>query len=561
MRGFLRETYSYAILLVVLFAIASIAVWQTLTYLGEHLPPDNYQIVAILIWTQTLGFMLIAGAFGLWAVQFSAQAESRRRIGRIVDGMDYLHDGLLSVDRRGRINGSNPAARDLAGDAFATPIPIRKVFPCLSADDETLLLSSRAPTELERVFTSHGEARMLRYRSQPLEGMTLVLLSDVTAMTAQRRHNRHVARLQLIGQIARGVAHDFNNILCAISGHASLLQRLPPGSPDMNASIRTIAQSVERGSALATHLLELARPSAATENAGLDHDWLHLAAETLRNSLPAHWHVELRTERLPPVSLSSLQMEQLILNIGLQIAEVSREPGTLRVFAAPPSSRVHLYDVEDLYAVVVLISRTDLGQLIESNADFVIKPLGDAGVILSLIRTMVEEAGGALQYLLPPGIEPIYRILLPKGEVLPVSPLDTSRKGPLAELGALVAGWSILSGSGGSKYLSHEQKLESLGVRLHRADSVPAILREISDTTQFDAALLDKTLLTKEGQGVLRAIQRLAPTTGIVVLGEEAPASRDPAAGVVFLQENPDLQSLLVALVEARSQAAKRRGQ
>jgi hypothetical protein len=98
MKGFLRETHKYAILLIVLLAIASIAVWQTLSYLQERLATPEFSIVGSLVWILTLGFMLIAGAFGLVATRSSAQREGRRRVGQLVDAMDYMHGPCHRVE-------------------------------------------------------------------------------------------------------------------------------------------------------------------------------------------------------------------------------------------------------------------------------------------------------------------------------------------------------------------------------------------------------------------------------------------------------------------------------
>ena len=81
MRFFHRETWGYAVLLIVLFAIAAVAVSQILVYLEYHTTADFKVVTSVMI-ALTLGFMLIAGAFGIWAIQFAGAAESRRRIGR-----------------------------------------------------------------------------------------------------------------------------------------------------------------------------------------------------------------------------------------------------------------------------------------------------------------------------------------------------------------------------------------------------------------------------------------------------------------------------------------------
>ena len=132
------ETWGYAALLVILFMIASVAVVQIISYLETHLAPfapGPARVIAMLVWTLTIGFMFIAGAFGLWTVKFSAEAESRRRVGRFVDAMNYLSDGLIAVDSRGRITGSNPVANRLAQGTISRHATMDKAFPNLTPQD------------------------------------------------------------------------------------------------------------------------------------------------------------------------------------------------------------------------------------------------------------------------------------------------------------------------------------------------------------------------------------------------------------------------------------------
>jgi len=326
MRHISRETLGYAVLLVILFAIATLAVWSTLSYLRDNIAHDEFRVAAVLVWSLTLGFMLIAGAFGLWAIQFAAEAEGRRRVGRFVDAMDYLQDGLLAVDSKGNVTGANPAARALAHADAVKDKTLREVFDCLSEEDTAMLLTPAEPQEVERRSAQGEMARVLRFRSQPSEGLSLILLSDVTSMNARRQHSRQVARLQLIGQIARGVAHDFNNLLCAISGHASLLSRMPPGSPELAGSVRAIAQSVEKGSSLAGHLLQLSRTEGMGAASRSVRESVQAAAESLRNSLSIDWRVEFQVGDMPALALSGAQVEQIVLNLGLLVADASSQP-------------------------------------------------------------------------------------------------------------------------------------------------------------------------------------------------------------------------------------------
>ena len=128
MRFLKAQTWSYAILLIVLFSIASLAVWATISYLEEHVPLSVYTVFAVLMWTITLGFMLIAGAFGLWAIRFAAESESRRRIGLLVDAMGLRRPrwqgeancAIEASERMGRTTGIQRmiCGRACGGDAI-----------------------------------------------------------------------------------------------------------------------------------------------------------------------------------------------------------------------------------------------------------------------------------------------------------------------------------------------------------------------------------------------------------------------------------------------------------
>lgn len=562
MKGFLKETYNYAILLVILFGIASIAVWQTLTYLHEHVPVENFGVVAALVWSLTLGFMLIAGSFGLWAIQFSSLAESRRRISQIVDAMDYFRDGLLVLDRKGRVMGANPSARELARTLPERgPIPLDKAFPFLSDEDRELLLQSRSPVEIERPCAAGEQSRVIRFRSQPADGVTLVLLSDITTAAAQRRHNRQAAQLQLIGQISRGVAHDFNNILCAISGHASLIGRLPPGSPDSADSLKAIAQSVERGSELAIHLLALARPATAADPHAVEHECVRLASEQLRNSLPPHWRIETRIEKIPPVSMSGLQLEQVILHMGLHAADGAAGASVMRILAGPPSADSFLFDVSNEYAGVVLISVADVVALQSQATEFTVQPVVDSGVIVSVVRSMIEGAGGALQRLVARDKPAIFRIALPRGERTEgagSSALGTQSPDIARDLSSLVLGWSILLAHSPARHSVTEAGLRRLGLTLQRAESLPSLLSELGSGTTLHCVVVEHSLIEKESAGILRAIRRLAPQAGIVVVGADADQVQQAGTDAVAVPPNPDIQTLLIAIIESRGRSSKR---
>lgn len=557
MKPFRTQVWSYAVLLIILFAIASLAVWQTISYLERNIAHDEFRIAAATVWVLTLGFMSIAGAFGLWAIKFSTETESRRRIGRLVDSMYYLSDGLIAVDKKARITGSNPSARSMAKAELAGHETLKEAFQCLSAEDVALLLSKTGPNEVERESELTGGRQVLRFRAQQSEGLTLVLISDVTTMNAQRQRQRQIARLQLIGQIARGVAHDFNKLLCEISGHASLLTRVPPGSPEMTRSVGTITREIERGISLAGHLLELARPDIAGRSTDATAEHVEIAAGVLRDSLPEEWNVKTTIQQdIPTVGLTGMQVEQLVLNLGLLAAGATSRPGTLHVVAGTPGS-THLFDVSAVFAGVILISAAKPDVIIAGNSQKDVRDTSDeSGVILSVIRSMIEEAGGIVDVLLGADKSPIYRICLPRGNV----PSDAEDVDDLpGDLAAYVAPWSVLLAAPAREHGVWQTRLRKIGVKVEFIENITSALARIENGRNLDAMVIDRYLLGQEAGGLLKAILKLCPSAGIVVLCDDPQSeSEGLSSKIVFLQARAGQRKFLTALIEAKGLASRR---
>jgi len=553
MRAFPKGSTSYAVLLIILFAIAALAVWHTLGFLELHVDREAFPLVAVLIWSLTLGFMLIAGAFGMWAVRFAARQEIRRSIGRVVDAMDYLRDGLLAVDRRQRIQGANPGARSLSGGLAEEGVLLRDAFPFLSESDVAEILKKDEPREVAASQNVGDSLRSLRFRSQPSEGLNLVLISDVTVMEAQRMQHRQAARLQLIGQIARGVAYDFNNLLCAISGHASLLSRLPADSPEAQSSIEAIARGVERGSALAGHLLELVKPSASISFTNIAKDHIENAVNALRDTLHDAWRVEAQIQPLPAVAMTGIQIEQVITNLGLLIADAARRPGVLYVRAAPPGGEFP-FKADRTSAGILVISTVETDQIVipPESAD----TDAERGVIFSVLQSMLAEAGGGLQTIVAPNGSLACRVILPFA-----SAFEERRIIDLpADLGPYIADWTVLLGRpAAEKKDSLNSRLLELGVNVLYAENIVGILAKADSARRLDAAIVDKRLIIQETPALLKAILKLCPRAGLVVLCDD-PAVEAPelASEVVFTAAGMPPNQVILSIIEARSLAMKR---
>jgi signal transduction histidine kinase len=562
MRPLPRAVWHYVFLLIFLFTIASLAAWTTIDYLYHNITDEAYKevldVASFKVWALTMGFMFISGAFGLWAIQFSAEAESRFRVGQIVEQMDYLNDGLIVVDKKGKVTGANPASRRMAEVDAVRQVSLREMFPMLSEGDVSLLLDLGGPNELQKEMFDVGGKRTLRFRSQTEGGIVLVLISDVTKMTLREMREQQMARLELIGRIARGVAHDFTTILSGISGHSALLSRLKPGSPEMGRSVEEIASEAGKGAVLARHLLEFSRLKSAGKSTAALADHVRRASNLARVGLSPAWTIEVvADEDCPPIAFTGVEVEQMVLNTALVATDALSSPGVLRIVSGRPR-KDFLMDVGDEYAAVILVSAsTGTGRDVtmdysnETDSE-------DAGVIQSVVRSLLEQAGGSLDVFFGSDRSHIYRMVLPYGTV---ELEDSSGEALPDELRSYVSHWQVLLARDTREHDYVEEELRGMNVSVERVDNVMSALARIEKGHGLQSIVIDKNLLGDESDGLLRAIMKLCPKTGLVVLCEDPEIEpQDIMTDVVFLSRRANPAKIIKGMVEARGLAVQHQG-
>ena len=544
-----RESLGYAVLLIVLCAIAALAAHETIAFLEEKLPSlADYTIAATMIWTLTLGFMLISGAFGLWSVNFAAEAEGQRRVSKLVGTMNYILDGLITIDTRGNITGANAAALKLANSQNINKQPLIEVFSCLSPTDVKLLTNKNDLSEIEKTFFCNKKFRSLRFRSQPSKGLSLILISDVTFVQEQKDQRRQESQLQLIGEIAKGVANDFDNLLCGISADATILRKFSPNTPELQTSASRISASAEKGTLLARKLNDLAHSSSPTSSSRLPNTYIQAAIDKLQSVLSEEWNITRNIDSLLPASLTGSKLEQVILNLGIIVTDRLGYPGTLFVTAQPlPDDSPESLKERCSCIISICASENKTDPIQNSTAT---TPDNDnQGVLLSLIRSLIMEAGGSLESSNIIGRQYTFIIGLAHGQGLEQT--DTIATIP-KELAQHIATHSILLATADKKHRQLKNSLLSYGARITEIDNIITLLVELDkSSSDFNTLIFDDQLAERETETILKTITKLRPNMAILVLAEDNSTQlNNNSTNIMFIKESSTTDEIIMGMIE-----------
>jgi two-component system, cell cycle sensor histidine kinase and response regulator CckA len=191
---------------------------------------------------------------------------------RLAAVVESSEDAIVSKDLDGTIRSWNRAAERIFGYSREEMIgqPIFRIIPEeLHAEEHKLLARIRTGEHVAHYETARirkdGQRIQISLTLSPVwdrEGRLIgasAIKRDITAQQDLERQFRHSQQLDAIGQLAGGVAHDFNNILTVITGYCGLLLTRTPASDSRRDDVLGIQEAVDRAASLTQQLLAFAR--------------------------------------------------------------------------------------------------------------------------------------------------------------------------------------------------------------------------------------------------------------------------------------------------------------
>jgi PAS domain S-box-containing protein len=286
------------------------------------------------------------------------------------------------------------------------------------------------PVSQLRLCTRQGDYRMGEFAAAPQlhEGRLVGVLGiarDVTDRLSLEQQLRQAQKMEAVGRLAAGVAHDFNNILTAITGYAQLLLEDLGTADPHRADVDEIRKAADRAAALTRQLLAFSRQQILQPTV-LDLNALVSDTESMLGRLLGE-DIQLATHLVPDlgaVRADRGQVEQVVMNLAVNARDAMPQGGRLTIETAN-------VEMDDVYAghhvpvipgsyVMLAVSDTGTGMTQDTQAHmfepfFTTKGKGKGtGLGLATVYGIVKQSAGFIWVYTELGHGTTFKIYLPR---------------------------------------------------------------------------------------------------------------------------------------------------
>ena len=330
--------------------------------------------------------------------------------------LEMLPIGLALVDRDGRFLTMNQAFR-IAGGVKGDAMP---AYPgdLVVKEDKAAVADAVRRNARGPAMSGDLPVRLAFQPAEPValtvaglrglgDAAVLLLLKDNSEEAKLKRQIAQATKMQAVGQLAGGVAHDFNNILTAIIGHCDLmLMRHTPGDTDYD-DIQQIKSNSNRAAGLTRQLLAFSRQQTLRPQVLQLPDVVSEVSHLLKRLLGETVQLVVKHGRdLGPVRADPGQLEQVIVNLAVNArdAMAGSGGGTLTIQTYPVRADQvadlgsEILPIADYSALSIADTGTGippaiLGKVFEPF--FTTKEVGKGtGLGLSTVYGIVKQSGG-----------------------------------------------------------------------------------------------------------------------------------------------------------------------
>jgi signal transduction histidine kinase len=354
--------------------------------------------------------------------------------------------------------------------------------------------------------------------------------ADLEVRVEERTREREMAmaqvhemqKLESLGQLTGGVAHDFNNVLMAILGNLDLLSRTLSSDPMARRLVEGAIQAAERGATLTKRMLAFARRQELRPETVDVVKLLNGMAEMLRRSLGPTIEIAMEFESsLALIRVDPNQLELAVLNLALNARDAMPRGGRLHIGAynrtVDPGNQQQL---EPGRYVAVIVTDTGSGMdgmTLRRAAEpfFTTKGVGKGtGLGLPMVYGLAAQSGGSARISSQLGVGTTVELSLPVADVQLVA---EPQRTPSPSEGAGVSYGVLLVDDDPEVTAATLAMLEQLGHRVRVATSGAAALAIVEEAAALDLVITDHAMAGMTGMELAERIRRIRPELPVVL--------------------------------------------
>jgi PAS domain S-box-containing protein len=492
------------------------------------------------------------------------------RVGELHDLLDRARDAIIVTDLERRVTSWNRGAERLSG------------WPAAEAEGRPLeeLLGREAMSKLAGCCRAldadgewHGEFNFQNRRGEALETEVratlirdddgrpkarLCIATDVTEHKRLEERFLRTQRLESIGMLAAGIAHDLNNILSPILMGAPILRERTRDPGDLQL-LSMFEKSAERGAGLVRQILGFAHGVGGEPQPLQVRHVLRDLVAMLHETFPKNIRCEERLAReLWMIQGNPTKIHQVLLNLCVNARDAMPQGGVLRLRAEnlllDATAARHLPGGRPGAWVVLHVEDTGTGMTPAILARiwepfFTTKGAGKGtGIGLVTVRGIVETHQGFVTVQSQPGAGTVFRVYLPASDSLPGAPPPTVSADAPRGLGELVL---VVDDEVNIRNVT-ATTLARYGYRVLTArDGTDALALFTPHRQEIRLVITDVNMPRLDGAAIAVVFRRLNPTVKILAASGAPPgpaAHQPPPYADAFLGKPFTAEILLAAV-------------